>query len=90
MVRKFGDLRGDAELREQIGFLYGTVLLYPGRPTNSQISGIDELALKAGSMKSEVDAIFDRYLEPVNSQLEKAGLERVKITTREEFDAEKQ
>jgi photosystem II stability/assembly factor-like uncharacterized protein len=90
MVRKFGDLRGDAELREQLGFLYGTVLLYPGRPTNSQIAGIDELVVKAGTLKTEVDGIFGKYLDGINSQLEKAGLAQVKITTRGEFDAEKE
>jgi hypothetical protein len=89
MVRKYGDLRGDAELREQIGFLYGTVLLYPGRPTNSQISGMDDLAVRAEAMKKEVDEIFHKYLEGINDRLEKAGLERVRITTREEFDAER-
>ena len=89
MVRKFGDLRGDAELREELGFLYGTMLLYPCRPTDSQIQRIDALAGKAGILESEVDAIFKRYLEAINAQAGKAGLERVKITSREEFDAEK-
>jgi hypothetical protein len=89
MVRNFGDLRGDAELRENIGFLYGTVLFYPGSPTNSQIKRLNELDEQAEAMISEVDGIFTEYLDGLNAQLEKAGLETVKITTREEFDAEK-
>ncbi len=89
MIRNFGDLRGDAELREKIGWLYGTVVLYPGKPTNSQMKRLNELGEQAESMKAEVDAIFSEYLEGLNAQLEKAGLETVKITTREEFDAEK-
>jgi len=89
MVRNYGDLRGDAELREKIGFLYGTVIMYPGSPTNSQIKRMNELGIQAEAMKTEVDGIFSEYLDGLNAQLEKAGLETVTLTTREEFDAEK-
>ncbi len=88
MVRKYGDLRGDAELREKVAFLYGTMLLYPGRPTNSQIKRMDELAGEAEKMSAEVDGILDKYLGGINSWLEKSGREKVCITTREQFDAE--
>ena len=90
MVRKFGDLRGDAELRENVGFLYGTMIMYPGRPTNSQIRRMNDLYLQFESMEDVVDGIFIKYLDGINSQAVKAGLETVKITTREEFDAEKE
>ena len=52
-VRNFGDLRGDAELREKIGFLYGTIIMYPGKPTNSQIKRLNELRQKRN--QKEVD-----------------------------------
>ncbi|MFC2116482.1 WD40/YVTN/BNR-like repeat-containing protein [Bacteroidota bacterium] len=90
MVRKDGDLRGATELREKSGFLYGTVLFYPGRPTGSQIRRMEELTAQAGTMKDEVDGIFAKYLEDINKHLEKSGQETVKLTTREEFDAEKE
>jgi hypothetical protein len=89
MVRKYGDLRGDVRLREELGFLYGSMRMYPGRPTNSQIRRMDELAVKVEDMAKEVDVVFEEYLDDINKSLEKAGLETVKITSREEFDAEK-
>ncbi|HEC44916.1 MAG TPA: glycosyl hydrolase [Bacteroides sp.] len=89
MVRKYGDVRGDSELREDLGFLYGTVRMFPGRPTNSQIRRMDELALKVEDMEKDVDNVFGKYLEGINTQLEKTGLDAIKVTTREEFDAEK-
>ncbi len=90
MVRNFGDLRGDAELREDLGFLYGTVTMYPGRPTKSQITRLDELALEVKDMTEEVDGIFAEYLDGLNKLVEKAGLEAIRITTREEFDKERE
>lgn len=89
MVRKFGDLRGDSELREDVGFLYGTILFYPGRPTNSQIDRMKELSGKVEAMTRKVDGIFDGYLGGIDTWLEKQGKETIRITTREEFDAEK-
>jgi photosystem II stability/assembly factor-like uncharacterized protein len=88
MVRKYGDLRGDAELREKIGFLYGTVMMYPGRPTNSQIRRIDDLAAEAAALGKQVDALLNQYLEGINKQLEKSGFAPVQITSRGEFDKE--
>jgi hypothetical protein len=89
MVRKFGDVRGDVELRENLGWLYGTVTIYPGRPTTSQVKRIDEIAVETGKMTEEVDAVFGKYLESLNTQLAKAGMETISITSREEFASEK-
>jgi hypothetical protein len=50
---------------------------------------MDDLAVKVGEMDREVDAVFNEYLESINGQLEKNGLETISITSREEFDAEK-
>jgi len=90
MVREFGDIRGDTELREKLGFLYGSILMYPGKPTNSQLNRLDELAVLTGNMAMEVDKLFKNQLAGINKQLEKTGRGTVKITTREEFDAEKE
>jgi hypothetical protein len=89
MVRNFGDLRGDSKLRENLGFLYGSMMMYPGRPTNSQIRRMDDLGLKVAAIDKEVEAVFDTYLESINTQLEKAEMEKIQITSREEFNSEK-
>jgi hypothetical protein len=89
-VRKYGDLRGDAELREEVGSLYSSILGYPGRPTNQQIRSMESMTGKVEAMETKMDDIMDRYLEGINTQFEKAGLEPLKIISREEFDAEKE
>jgi len=89
MVTEYGDLRGDARLREDVGFLYGTVAFYGGRPTQVQMDRMDLLEKRVRAMEKEVNKLFVASLDKINKGLVKAGGEAIAVTTREAFDAEK-
>jgi hypothetical protein len=88
LVTKVGDIRGEQQLREKVSELYSAVGDYRGRPTQSQIDRLTDLQREAVGMVASVDAVFAKYLVSLNQQLEKARMQPIKITTREEFDAE--
>ena len=88
LVTKVGDLRGEQRLREKVAAVYGSIAAYPGKPTDSQIRRLEMLTGNVRAMEAEVNDIFAVNLEDINTALEKSGHENVKITSREEFDAE--
>jgi hypothetical protein len=88
LVTKVGDIRGEQQLREKVSELYGAMSDYRGRPTQSQIDRLADLQLEANNMIASVDAIFAKSLASMNQQIEKAGLESIKITTLSAFEAE--
>lgn len=49
---------------------------------------LKDLTAKSKTMSEEVEEIFNKYLDGINSQLEKSGQKMIKITTPEEFAAE--
>ena len=76
LVTNYGDLRGDARLREDVGFLYGTISFYDGKPTQVQYDRMDLLETRVRAMESEVDKLLED------------SLEGIVISSREAFDAE--
>jgi hypothetical protein len=89
MVMEYGDLRGDTRLREDVGFLYGTIAFYGGRPTQVQMDRMALLELRVSTMEKEVDGLMNDFLDKINKDISKAGGEAIEVTTREAFDAEK-
>ena len=75
-------------LREKIGEIYGGVVSYLGRPTNSQIDNLDLLEKELKGYQQEVESLKKTELVQVNQALAKAGLNEIRLTTREEFDKE--
>jgi hypothetical protein len=88
MVTEYGDLRGDSRLREDVGFLYGTIAFYGGRPTQVQIDRMALLENRVHTMVEEVDELLKANLDKINKGISKAGGEAIAVTTREAFDAE--
>jgi len=89
LVTQYGDLRGDARLREEVGFLYGTISFYEGRPTQVQYDRMDLLEVKVRAMEEEVNELSGDSLKSINKSLTKADLDPIAVTSREVFDAEK-
>ncbi len=89
LVTNYGDLRGDARLREDVGFLYGTISFYEGRPTQVQYDRMDLLETRVRTMEKEVDKLLEDSLKSIHKGLLKSGGDGITITSREDFDAEK-
>jgi hypothetical protein len=88
MVTQYGDLRGDTRLREDVGFLYGTISFYDGRPTRVQMDRMDLLERRVREMEKEVEDMLSTSLKSINKDLKKAGLEPIVPSSRAAFDAE--
>jgi hypothetical protein len=75
----------DQKLGERISELYGQVVSYPGRPSNSQINRTnvldDELKVLAASYKK----LIGEKLAALNKELTKKNIGEIKPMTEEEF-----
>ncbi len=85
VATQVGKVTGEERLREKVAFIYGSLLGYRGRPTDSQLSGLDELASQVAKVTDEVKAVTTVQLPAINRDLLKAGKSEIKITTPEEF-----
>jgi len=79
----------DVQLREKITEIYSGVLNFLGRPTNSQIDRLNVLESQLKNYENQIKEILENDLVKLNSNLEKAELNPIKITSKEEFENEK-
>jgi photosystem II stability/assembly factor-like uncharacterized protein len=83
-----GWLSGDEKLREKLGNLFGGIVGYDGRPTQSQL---DRTAVLGGQLDAAEASFADLTgdeLAALNSQLEGKGLEPVRLKSREEWESD--
>jgi len=89
VATKLGGITGEEKLREKIAFIYATSIFYQGKPTKSQIEGLDLLEKEVKKMNKKVEEVLNTELVQVNKLLDKAGIEPIKTITKEEFLKEK-
>ena len=84
-----GWISGDEKLREKMGNLFGGVVGYDGRPTQSQL---DRTVVLRGQLEAGQEAFAalttGRELNQLNSQLQGKGLESLTVLSREAWDEE--
>ena len=83
-----GWLSRDEKLREHLGNLFGAIVNYEGRPTNTQLARSEELLGDLEQAEERFAALTGAELDAVNSRLTGAGLEAIAFKSREEWDAE--
>ncbi len=86
VATKEGRITGEERLREQIGWVYGQIVSYYGKPTDSQMERIESLKSELEKAKKSAEDIYTNYLQKVNSELQKAGLNKIELVARGEFD----
>ena len=86
-----GWISGDEKLREKMGNLFGGVVSYDGRPTQSQL---DRTVVLKGQLeaaqKSFAALTTGKTLSQLNSQLEGKSLEPIAVLSREAWDEEQE
>ncbi len=82
---KMGGITGEEKLRGKITFLYATTILYSGRPTNSQIDGLNTLEKEVIAWGKKVDDILNEQVPKLNKTITKKGEEAISIMSLEEF-----
>ena len=79
-------LSGEQRLSEKVADIYSGIISYSGKPTESQIAGLNLYSGVFDNYRSQLDKIFAEDLVKINSELKAAGLEEIKVITREEYD----
>ena len=85
-TKEGGMITGEERIREQMGELYGNVLGYEGRPTESQIARTDALNKELDDVVKDFDALATKELASLNTALARKKLDPVKVLTREEWE----
>jgi photosystem II stability/assembly factor-like uncharacterized protein len=85
---KEGKITGEERLREKIGFIYGSMMAYPGKPTESQIMGLDMLVKDAGLVQEKVASIVNTEIPALNKELIKKQKPEIRLTSKDAFFAE--
>ena len=79
-------ITGEEQLREKLGMLYYQVTQWDGRPTDSHLDRIKGLQTDIDKAKEKAKMLKNQYLSSINEALEKAGLPKIELLTREAFD----
>ncbi|MEI6887836.1 MAG: WD40/YVTN/BNR-like repeat-containing protein [Bacteroidales bacterium] len=80
-----GKITGEEKLREKIAFIYGSIMSYPGRPTDSQLQGLDLLTRESEKIQNEVSSIISNQIPVLNKEVVKEKKEEIKIVSEEAF-----
>jgi hypothetical protein len=89
VVVREGKVVGEERLREKIGFIYGSVMSYKGKPTDSQLQGLSALSKNMEEINAELVDFKEKYLPALNQKLVKAGKKEITVISEEEFRTEK-
>ncbi len=84
-----GMFTSEEQLRQKIAAVYGGLVNFLGRPTNSQIQRLDVLEKEMKGYNQQYRQIFDTKVAAINAVLEKKGLKLIRPISRENFDKEK-
>ncbi|MCX6246964.1 MAG: glycosyl hydrolase [Bacteroidetes bacterium] len=88
VVVKEGKVVGEERLREKLGFLYGSMLSYKGKPTDTQLSGLADLSKEIDKISKEIADFNSNKLPELNLALAKAKKEGIRVISKEEFTKE--
>ena len=86
VATKLGGITGEEQLREKIANVYGAVMRYYGKPTQSQIERLTSLNDELKKMSEIVDKLLGPELSTINKLISRAGLEELKVLSLEEFN----
>jgi hypothetical protein len=85
VATKEGKVTGEERLRERIAFIYGSMISYMGRPTESQLNGLNDFIKEVDQLKSDIKNFREKELTSINQALVEANKEVIKVISEEEF-----
>jgi hypothetical protein len=84
-TKEGGAITGEERLREFLASLYGDVVSYEGRPSQTQVDRADGLARELAEVIKAFDSWAAKELPRLNSAMAMKQLEPVRLLTREEW-----
>ncbi|HEV2911891.1 MAG TPA: hypothetical protein VGX92_01125 [Pyrinomonadaceae bacterium] len=85
-TKEGGAITGEERLRENLSDLYGNVVYYEGRPSQTQTERTVSLERELSDVVRDFDAWTAKELSGLNSALAEKKLEPIKVLTREEWE----
>ncbi len=85
-TKEGGMITGEERLRENLSDLYGNVVFFEGRPSQTQVERTDVLARELTDVVKDFDAWTAKELAGINAALAKKKLDQIKPITREEWE----
>jgi photosystem II stability/assembly factor-like uncharacterized protein len=85
-TKEGGMITGEERLRENLGELYGGVVSYEGRPSQTQVQRADSIARELADVSKDFDAWAGREVGGLNAAVASKSLEPLKLLTREEWE----
>jgi photosystem II stability/assembly factor-like uncharacterized protein len=79
-------ITGEERIREKLSELYGSVVGYEGRPTDSQLDRIKGLDYELKKQKEIADGIWKNDLNNINEKLIKSNQSKLTILTKADYD----
>ncbi len=86
-TKEGGMITGEERLRENLADLYGNVIFYDGRPSQTQVERTDVIARELADVVRDFDAWSAKELGGLNTALGTKQLEPIHVLTREQWQA---
>ena len=86
-TKEGGMITGEERLRENLADLYGNVIFYDGRPSQTQMERMDAIARELADVVRDFDAWSAKELGGLNTALGGKQLEPIRVLTREQWEA---
>jgi hypothetical protein len=85
-TKEGGMITGEERLREFLANLYGSVVNYEGKPSQTQVERADALGKELADVVHEFDAWSAKELGGINVDLSAKKLDQITMMTRDEWD----
>jgi len=85
-TKEGGMITGEERLRENLADLYGNIVFYDGRPSQTQVERADALARELADVAREFDAWATRELAGLNAALASKRLAPIPMLTRQQWE----
>jgi len=85
-TKEGGMITGEERLRENLADLYGNVIFYDGRPSQTQVERTDAIARELADVVRDFDAWSAKELGGLNTALGTKQLEPIRVLTREQWE----
>jgi hypothetical protein len=86
-TKEGGMITGEERLRENLTDLYGNVLFYEGRPSQTEVERTDALGRELADVVHDFDAWIAKELPSINEALAKKKLDPITPLTKAQWDA---
>jgi phosphomevalonate kinase len=79
-------LSGEVQLAEKVADIYSGIISYSGKPTDSQMQGLNLYSDVFTEYRNQMDKILTEDLTKINTELKKINLEEIKAISRENYE----